>query len=210
MASLLCICCTPVWVSPTREGSIFIAISNASACIAILCCVNGNLICGIIVAKNHSLCCYGGISKLTWPINILNRWFSSHTDSIDACLISFSSIIHYDSDFGFLNSTTKALLISLNVAFNLLMDYFIYHFNALSLTSSSLIYLSIHTALAMNQTLSGSSIASPLKIGSLMCRGSMGRGGGVWGGGWMGNPKDNLILLSSSLWRAFRMGGGIS
>lgn len=116
--------------------------------------------------------------------------------------------MHYDSDFGFLNSITKALLISSSIAFGLLMKYFIYHFSALSLsdmtiyaffTSSLLIYLVVHTVSAMYQNWLGSSDPSPLKIGSLMSStilillnrlgGGAGGGGGrsvgeVWGGGW--------------------------
>jgi len=111
-------------------------------------------------------------------------------------------VIHCNSDVGFLNYGTKAFLITSNVAFNLLTEYFIYHVSALYLsnvmsraffTSSLLIYLATHTTSTTNQNWSRSSVPSPLKTGSLMSSaillllGGLGGGGGVgevWGGGW--------------------------
>ena len=159
LVSWLYICCTPAWVSPISKASSFIAISNALAWVAILCCVKGNLICSSSVAMNHSLCCSGGILKLTWPINTLNHWSNSHTNSIVVCLVSFSSVIQCDSNFEFLNYDTNAFLISSNEAVELVTEYFIYQVSTLSrsnmmsctlFTSSLVICLVVHNASTIN------------------------------------------------------------
>src|SRR5271156_10189 len=90
--------------------------------------------------------------------------------------MSLSSVIHCDSDLGFLNSFIIAVLTSVSV---LLWPavYFIYQVKALSLnvvanwTSlmlSSWICFMVHMASHRNQCCSGSSAPVPLKIGNFM------------------------------------------
>ena len=102
-------------VSPIGDASIFMAISNSYTCNVILCCVNETLICGNNATINHSLCCAYDIGKDTCPISTLNIWSKSWVDSPFSFLISFSSMTHYDSDFGFLNSAIRAVWISLSI-----------------------------------------------------------------------------------------------
>lgn len=45
----------------------------------------------------------------------LNHWSKSHSDSLAPCLISFNSVTPNNSDLGFLNSKTSAVLISSRV-----------------------------------------------------------------------------------------------
>ena len=94
------------------EDSSFIAISSASIYDTILCCIKWARMCGRSAAINHSLCCTSDIWKLTLSIKFLNHWSKSHTDSVDNYLISLISVMHCDSDLGFLNSQIIASQIS--------------------------------------------------------------------------------------------------
>lgn len=102
-------------VSPIGDASNFMAISKATAYNIILCCVNGTLICGNSAAINHSMCCASDIGKYTCPISTWNLWSKSQVDLSFNYLISFSSIMHCDPDFGFLNSAIRAVWIGLSV-----------------------------------------------------------------------------------------------
>ena len=98
------ICIIPVPPSPIDEDSSFISISSASICNTILCCIKGARMCGNSATINHSLCYTSDIWKLTLAIKVLNHWSKPHTDSANDCFISLISVIHYDSNLGFLNS----------------------------------------------------------------------------------------------------------
>ena len=105
----------PAPPSSIEEHSSFIIISSAFVCDTILCCIKEAQICGNSAAINHSLCCTSDIWKLTLAIKVVNLWSTSHTDSTNDYLISFSYVIHCDSDFSFLNSSVNPNLISANV-----------------------------------------------------------------------------------------------
>ena len=114
--------------------------------------------------------------NVTWSINTLNRWSKSKLDSPTLCLISFSSIIHYDSDLGFLNSLKRATWISPRVL-ALPSKNFMYQFNARSLKvvtiwlafmSESVTFLTLHTTSHKNQCCWGSSDPVPWNNESLI------------------------------------------
>ena len=90
--------------------------------------------------------------------------------------MSLSSMIHCDSDFGFLNSLIIAVLTSMSGLFCAVV-YFIYHVRALSLsvvanwaslTLSYWICLMVHIALHKNQFCYGSLPPAPLKVGNFI------------------------------------------
>ena len=90
--------------------------------------------------------------------------------------MSLSSMIHYDSDLGFLKSLIMAILTCTSVL-GIVEVYFIYHVKAWSLSVvtnytslilSSYIPLMVHTASHRNQCCSGSSAPVPLKVGNFM------------------------------------------
>ena len=109
------ICIVPELVSSTSETSKFMAISRASVCDTSFCCINGIRMCGNKVEMNQSLCCTYDIWKLTLAINVLNIWSKSQKDFVDNWLISLISVMHCDSDFGFLNYLINLSWISLSV-----------------------------------------------------------------------------------------------
>ena len=127
---------------------------------------------------NHSRCCCAGNSKFTCPSNVLNLWSKSHIDSCGSCLISFSSVMHCDSDLGFLNCFFNSSLISFIVFGCCALDEnFINHVRDLSLNvvvncslliSSLYTCLIFHTASQRKKCWSGSSAPMPRKIGSLI------------------------------------------
>ena len=126
------ICIIPAAQSPISEAYSFISNSSAFVCVAIFCCMSGPLMCGSSAAINHSLCYTFDIWKLTLAISVLNRSSKSHTVSAGACLISLISIIHWDSDCGFLNSEIIARRISSRVLYGCpsgTTQYFIYQSN---------------------------------------------------------------------------------
>jgi hypothetical protein len=132
------------------------AISNAYAYKEIFFCIRGTLICGKREVMNYSLFFSSGNLKFSRPIRFLNLWSNSQTGSATFCLISFSSIIHFDSELGFLNSEINAFLISLSgLGCASPWTSFLYQLNARSLsvvlnwfllTTSSVIFLILHTA----------------------------------------------------------------
>ena len=143
---------------------------------------------GSSAAINHSLCCSGANSKLTWSIRALNFWSKSHTDSDGSCLMSLSSVIHCDSDLGFLKSFIMAILTWTSVL-GTAEVYFIYHVKARSLSVvtnytslilSSWIALMVHTASHRNQCCSGSSAPVPFNIGSFISSPILFLCGGCW------------------------------
>ena len=96
-------------------------------------------------------------------------------DSVGNCLMSLSSMIHCDSDLGFLNSLIMAVLTWTSVLG--VAVYFMYHVkahslsvitNCTSLRLSSLIVLLVHMASHRNQCCSGSSAPIPLNIGNFI------------------------------------------
>ena len=132
--------------------------------------------CGNNATMNHSWCCCSAMSKLTISKRILILWLNSHTICIGFCFISFSSVIHCDSNLGFLNSLINTVLTCTRVLAYLL-EYFINQFNALSLNvvvnyailiSLFWTYMTFHIASHKNQCCSGSSNPVPLNIGSLI------------------------------------------
>ena len=139
-------------------------------------------------AINHSWCCCAGNSKWTCPSSVLNLWSKSHTDSCGICFISFSSVMHCDSDLGFLNSFFNSFLISWMVfGCYVIVENFINHVRDLSLNvvatctfliSSLCTYLMFHTTSHRKKCWSGSSAPMPRKIGNfisspimLLCKG---------------------------------------
>ena len=88
----------PTSVFPIGKDSSFISISRDFVCDTIFYCINGIPICDNNAKMNHSLCSTFDIS-----INVLNIWSKCQTDSIGNYLISLISIMHFDSDFVFLN-----------------------------------------------------------------------------------------------------------
>ena len=116
----------PKQVSPTSKASNFISISRASIYDTIFFCINMVEIYGSKVAKDHSLCCTSDIWKLTLEINVLNLWSKSQKDSVGSYLISLISMIHCDSDFGFLNLAVKPTRMWLIVFGNLPPSYSLY------------------------------------------------------------------------------------
>ena len=132
-----CNCTIPVVLScPAGVASSLMEISNAFDCVVTLCRVRGILIWGKSPAINHSRCCASGIWHVMRFINTLNRWSKSHADFSGICLISFISVIHCDSDFGFWNSLSNAYLIStsdLSCPGGVVALNFMYHVKALSL-----------------------------------------------------------------------------
>ena len=127
---------------------------------------------------NHSWCCCARNSKLTCPSNVLNLWSKSHIDSCGNYLISFSLVMHCDSNLGFLNSFFNSSLISLMVCgCCALVENFINHVRALSLNvvvkctllmSSLCTWLMFHIASQRKKWRSGSSTLVPQKIGSFI------------------------------------------
>ena len=125
---------------------------------------------------NHSLCCSGANSKLTWSIRDLNFLLKSHIESMGNCLMSLSSVIHCDSNLGFLNYLIITVLTSTSAL--ICADvYSIYHVkdlslsvvaNCTSLVLSSSIPLMVHTASHRNQCCFGSSAPVPLKVGNFI------------------------------------------
>ena len=97
-------------LSSTRDASNFIEISRASDYDVIFCCISGKCICGNNPAMNHTLCFLLVIRKVSRSINALNLLSKSHNDSFYNFLISFISIMHHDSDFGFFNSFSRSSL----------------------------------------------------------------------------------------------------
>ena len=141
-----------------------------------------------MLLRNHSLCCSGTNSKMTWSIRDLNFWSKFHTDSVGSCLMSLSSVIHCDSDLGFLNSLIIAVLTYTSVLAGAVV-YFIYHVKALSLSVvtnwtslilSSWIPLMVHMASHKNQCCSRSSSPIPLKVGNFMSSPILFLRGGFW------------------------------
>ena len=136
--------------------------------------------CGSSAAINHSLCYTPNIWKLTLAIDILKHWSNFHTIYPKACLISLISVIHWDSNCGFLNSEIIARRISSRVLCNCpsgTTQYFMYQSNAwphrviiiFSFQMSSLLTRqTIHTASQRNQCSSGSFVKFLLNVGSLM------------------------------------------
>ena len=112
LVSWLKISLMPELDSPIGVDSSFMAVSKDFARDAIFCCIRGTLMCGNSVVMNHFLNFSSGILKVNRLVSVLNHWSNSQTGSATFCLISFSSIIHYDSDLGFLNSAINAFLIS--------------------------------------------------------------------------------------------------
>jgi hypothetical protein len=68
--------------------------------------------CGINIVMNHSLFYLSGICKVNCPIRVLNLWLNSQTGSDTFFLVSFTYVIHCDSDLGFLKSAINTFLIS--------------------------------------------------------------------------------------------------
>ena len=115
------------------EASNLIAISRASLYKVTFCCTSGNWIRGNNATINHSECCCAGNTKLTYPSSVLNRWSKYHTNSCGIYLISFSSVMDCDYDFGFLNSFFNSSLISCMVFGSyVLVENFRNHVRALS------------------------------------------------------------------------------
>ena len=127
---------------------------------------------------NHSLFYSSGIWKVNQLVKVLNLWSNSQTGLANIFLISFSSVIHCDSDLGFLNSVINAFLIWFSgLGCECPWTSFMYQLSARSLrvvlnwvllTASLVTFLIFHTASHRNQCWSGSSDPSPLKIGSLI------------------------------------------
>ena len=97
------------------EAYNFIDISRSSICDIIFCCINEVQICGNKETINYSLCYTSDIWKLTLAINVLNLCSNSQTDSVGNYLIFLISVMHCDSDFGFMNSSIRSARISLSV-----------------------------------------------------------------------------------------------
>ena len=149
LVSWLKIWLIPELDSPIGVDSSFMAISSASAYEEIFCYIWGTLMCGKREIMNHSLLFSSWIWKLKWPIKVLNLWSNSHTGSTILCLISFISVMHYDSNLGFLNSTISEVLMVFNGLGVSPWTNFMYHLSAWSLrvvlnwahlTSSSVIF----------------------------------------------------------------------
>ena len=126
--------------------------------------------------------------KITWSIRALNFWSKSHTNSVGNCLMSLSSVMHCDSDLGFLNSLIMAVLTYMSVL-GCTVVYFIYHVRALSLSvvanCTSLVLLSwiclmVHMASHRNQWCSRSYAPIPLKVGNFMSSPILFLRGGCW------------------------------
>jgi len=140
---------------PIGVVSIFIVISNASAYKEIFWCIRGTLMCGKRASMNHYLFYSSRIWKVNRPVKGLNLWSNSQTGSTTFSLISFSSIIHWDSNLHFLNSAINVFLISPNVlGYASPWTSFMYQLSAWSLRvvlkwviliSLSVTYLIFHT-----------------------------------------------------------------
>ena len=107
----------PEPVSPTNEGSNFIAISRASIGDTSFSCINGVWICGNKEEINHSLYCTSHIWKFTLAINVLNIWSKTQTYFVGSFLIYFISVMHCDILFvDIAKDDTKVVLIQLAFA----------------------------------------------------------------------------------------------
>ena len=107
-------------------------------------------------------------------------WSKFRTRLFVVFLISFSSVMHYDSSFGFLNSNINAFLISVKFLVYLIGvedKYFIYHNKerSLKVVSNCAIFvpsfctcLTIHKASQTDKCCSGSSNLVPWNIGILV------------------------------------------
>jgi hypothetical protein len=83
---------------------------------------------------NHSLFCLSEIGKLNRPVKVLNLRSKSQTGSATLCLIHFSSVMHCDSELGFLNSALNVVLISFNgLGYIVPLTNFMYQLSARSL-----------------------------------------------------------------------------
>ena len=128
--------------------------------------------------RNHSWCCCVGNAKLTYPSSVLNHWSKSQTYSCGIFLISFSLMMHYDYNFGFLNSFFNSSLISCMVfGCCVLVENFINHVRALSLNVVSncaflvslfCTCLMFHIASHRKKCWSRSSMPMPRKTGNLI------------------------------------------
>jgi len=105
----------PALLSPIWDDSIIIDSSNASVGVANICCTMGNLMWGNNATMNDILCCCEEILKFSLSMNVLNLWSKAHTIALGLCFIYFNSVIHCDSDLGFLNSNINTILISSRV-----------------------------------------------------------------------------------------------
>jgi len=165
--------CAILLFSPTREASNFIAISNASDCDITIFYMKGLWMWGKNLAMNHSLCCWLGIWNVHLSITSLNLWSNSHTNTVYTSLIALSSVMYYDSDFGFLNSCNNASVISFNV---LVYQSFMYQTSACPLkvvsnctifAPSSWTFFAVHMVSHTNICCYGSSHPIPLNSRNL-------------------------------------------
>ena len=136
--------------------------------------------CGNKEAMNDSLCCTSDIWKMTLAINFLNLSSKSKTDFVESCFISLILVIHCDSYFSLLNSSTnlsQILFSFFGTTPTGTMEKFIYHPSAQPrrvliictfFISSSWICRTIYMMSPRNQCFSWSSSPFPLNIGSLI------------------------------------------
>jgi len=119
-----------VLISLMGDASSYVEIFSASAWVTILYYVKGKCMCDNNPAINNSLCCTSGIWNDNRSFSTLNIWSKSQTNSFIIFLISFISVMHYDSDLGFWNSFNSNWFTSTHVLVCLacvVFWYFMYH-----------------------------------------------------------------------------------